>query len=100
MSPIHPSTSQEVQIMVDTTDFNRLEQKVDKMTEALTQLLLFEERQKTQSIRIGELEKDLAIVKANYISLERKVDQWINRGIGVWGVVALLWSAYVKFGPH
>ena len=81
--------------MISVIDFQRLEKKMDGMSEAINKLVLVEERQTNQSISIVELR---SIAEANRLAIEKssdstknaidrvekKVDQWINRGIGIW----------------
>lgn len=72
---------------VEPDDFYRLERKVDKLIEKLAEIAIL-------SVHHNNLEKDFLELKVKVtemetvaIKLERKVDQWINRGIGVWAVV-------------
>ncbi len=74
---------------ITSDDFNRLENKVDKMADAINRLVIIEERQSTQGQRIGAVESKMAAVEMAVITNDRKVDQWINRGIGVWIAVAM-----------
>lgn len=78
-------------------DFRRLEGKVDKLADAVGKLILFEERQANQGARIGDCEKEVALVAQSMQRVERKVDQWVNRGVGVWAVVAVIF-ALMQFG--
>jgi hypothetical protein len=78
-------------------DFRRLEGKVDKLADAVGKLILFEERQATQGARIGVVERDIALASQAIVRVERKVDQWVNRGVGVWAVVAVIF-ALMQFG--
>lgn len=73
-------------------DFKRLENKVDKLTDAVGKLILFEERQATQGERIGAVELKAAAYEATLLRVDRKVDQWVNRGIGVWAAAAIVFS--------
>lgn len=78
--------------VISNVDFARLEKKMDKMSTAIEKLVLVEERQSNQKVEIAELHKD---VEANRLALEKlqkQVDQWINRGIGVWGVAIALFA--------
>jgi hypothetical protein len=79
--------------------FTRLEGKVDKLTEAITQLVRVEERQITQGGRIASLEDRATKTEANWQATDRKLDQWINRGVGVWGVVVAVWTIYLAMRP-
>lgn len=71
-------------------DISRLELGLKEIATAVRDLILIDERQKVQGIRIGELEKQNAAQAKELELLQRKVDSWINRGIGAWGVVLIL----------
>jgi hypothetical protein len=73
-------------------DFKRLETKVDKLTDAVGQLILIEERQANQGVRIGAVEAQLSVQDAMLQRVDRKVDQWVNRGVGIWAAVAVVFS--------
>ena len=77
-------------------DFKRLENKVDKLTDAVGKLILFEERQATQGTRIGNVETKLEIHGVHLQRIDKKVDQWVNRGVGVWAAAAVVF-ALVKY---
>jgi hypothetical protein len=77
-------------------DFKRLENKVDKLTDAVGKLILFEERQATQGLRLGGVETKLGIQEVHLQRIDKKVDQWVNRGVGVWAAVAIVF-AVVKY---
>jgi len=80
-------------------DFRRLEGKVDKLADAVTKLVLVEERLSNQGERIGRAEQRIAIVESTSSDLDRKVEMWINRGIGVWGLAVTVF-ALVQFGSN
>ena len=73
-------------------DFKRLENKVDKLTDAVSKLILFEERQATQGQRLGAVEAQLSVHDAALQRVDRKIDQWVNRGVGVWAAAAVVFS--------
>jgi len=73
-------------------DFRRLESKVDKLTDAVGKLVLFEERQATQGHRIGNLEVKSGIYDVTLQRVDRKIDQWVNRGMGVWAAATVVFS--------
>jgi hypothetical protein len=73
-------------------DFRRLESKVDKLTDAVGKLILIEERQANQGARIGAVEAQLSVQDAMLQRVDRKVDQWVNRGVGIWAAVAIVFS--------
>ena len=73
-------------------DFKRLESKVDKLTDAVGKLILFEERQANQGARIGAVEAQLSVHDDALQRVDRKIDQWVNRGMGVWAAAAVVFS--------
>jgi hypothetical protein len=83
--------------MTGNQDFQRLEAKVDKLTDAVMRLVLIEERQTTQGERIGACETKLAVNEAAITKTDRKVDQWVNRGVGVW-LAAMVLFTLAQFG--
>ena len=78
----------------------RLEHKVDKLTDAVTQLVRVEERQINHGVRIGDVEHRLSVTQNNLTMVEKKVDQWINRGIGLWSVAIVVWTVYLGIGKY
>lgn len=78
-------------------DFKRLESKVDKLTEAVTRLVLVEERLSNQGERIGRVEQRVSVTETAHAKLDNKVERWVNRGIGVWGLAVTLF-ALLQFG--
>jgi uncharacterized protein with PhoU and TrkA domain len=78
-------------------DFKRLEGKVDKLTDAVTRLILVEERQTTQGERIGKVEVTMAQHDVQITANRAEIDRWVQRGIGAWFVAAGVF-AILKFG--
>lgn len=78
-------------------DFVRLEHKVDKLTDAVLRLVLLEERQTAQGERIGAAEQRIAISESTLNRVDAKVERWVNRGIGAWGIAMVLF-AVIQFG--
>jgi len=77
-------------------DLKRIEVKVDRLTEAIQKLIVFEERQNTQGERIGNCETNVAVHEKALHALERKVDMWINRGMGAWALATIMFFIFVK----
>jgi len=73
-------------------DFKRLENKVDKLTDAIGKLMLFEERQTNQGERIGNVESKISVHEVTLQRVDKKVDQWVNRGFGMWAAAAVAYS--------
>jgi len=78
-------------------DFKRLENKVDKLTDAVGKLILFEERQANQGERIGSVEAKISVHDAALQRVDKKVDQWVNRGFGMWGAAIVVLSIFQFF---
>jgi len=78
-------------------DFRRLEGKVDKLSDAVTKLVLVEERQTNQGERIGKLEQRVASVETASSKTDRTLHMWINRGVGVWALAVAIFSI-LQFG--
>jgi len=83
--------------MVDSVDLRRLEDKVDKITDALNKLVLVEERQTNQGVRIGELEREVVALRTSGSSTDKELARWVNRGIGVWVAVGILFAAFTTY---
>lgn len=79
------------------SDLRRLEEKVDKLAEAIQRLILIEERQSSQGERLGKAEAAIAVHDTRIQHVDRKVEMWINRGIGVWGLAVTVF-ALIQFG--
>lgn len=77
--------------------FERLEAKIDKLTEAVSRLVLVEERQTNQGERIGALEQRVSACEVFSRASDQKIDKWVNRGIGVWAVAAAIFALFSKF---
>lgn len=73
-------------------DFRRLEEKVDKLTDAVMRLVLIEERQSNMGVRIGAVEQRIADNELQTFKVDSKVERWINRGIGAWAVAAIIFT--------
>ena len=81
---------------------SRLEIKVDALTTAVNRLVLFEERQAVQALAIIENTRFIDDM-SNKISgrlehVEKKLDMWINRGLGVWAFAIALFALYKAVG--
>lgn len=79
----------------DDDAFRRLESKVDRLTEAITTLVRLEERQATHGQRLGAVEERITAVEATLQAVDRKLDSWVNRGIGIWAFACVAWTLYL-----
>jgi hypothetical protein len=76
-----------------TPELNRLEKKVDVLLEAVTKLVLFEERQSVQAVAIKTIG-----IKVDQV--EKDLDKWVNRGVGSWAIAATGLFLFQVFGGH
>jgi hypothetical protein len=73
-------------------DLRRIETKVDKLTDAVTRLILVEERQTAQGVRITNLEEKTEELDYKYNKVDRKVERWVNMGMGAWAIVVVIFA--------
>ena len=73
-------------------DLKRIETKVDKLTDAVTRLILVEERQTAQGVRITALEDKTEDLDNKYNKVDRKVERWVNMGMGAWAIVVVIFA--------
>ena len=73
-------------------DLRRIETKVDKLTDAVTRLILVEERQTAQGVRITSLEDKTEELEYKYNKVDRKVERWVNMGMGAWAIVVVIFA--------
>ena len=73
-------------------DLKRIETKVDKLTDAVTRLILVEERQTAQGVRITTLEDKTEELEYKYNKVDRKVERWVNMGMGAWAIVVVIFA--------
>jgi len=83
--------------MTTPEDFRRLEDKVDKLADAVMKLVLVEERLANQGERIGRVEQRMVSVETAVGKTDKTVHMWVNRGIGVWSL-AITMFALIQFG--
>ena len=73
-------------------DLKRIETKVDKLTDAVTRLILVEERQTAEGVRITALEDKTEELDNKYNKVDRKVERWVNMGMGSWAIVVVIFA--------
>lgn len=78
--------------MTEETNLTSIERRLDRLADAVEKLVLIEERQSAQGIRIGAVEERVIAVETAQRSTDKKVDMWINRGIGAWAIAATLFA--------
>jgi hypothetical protein len=81
------------------SDLQRLEDKVDRLTDAVTKLIILEERQNAQAVRLDSLERNEEKLYLSLLETDKKVDKWVNRGFGAWAIMLMLFTfveLYVK----
>lgn len=96
--------------MVNAKDFARLEDKVDKLTEVISRMVIVEERQTNTSGEIKDIWNAIDLykvqngkdVEANKLAISQQKDllaQWINRGLGAWGIAGVIFL-FIQFGAR
>lgn len=80
------------QAQTDTGNLLRIERKVDRLADAVEKLVLIEERQTTQGGRLSAIEQRVDALAERLGLTDRKVDMWINRGVGAWAIAATLFA--------
>ena len=73
--------------------FIRLERKLDQLTEAVSKLILIEERLMIQALRIAEIEVRQRDGEKERRAINDKVEKWINRGIGISVLAGVIFAA-------
>jgi hypothetical protein len=73
-------------------ELRRIEDKVDKLTDAVTRLILVEDRQTVQGSRINALEQQHVGLQSSILQVDRKVDKWVNMGFGAWALAVTLFA--------
>ena len=81
----------------DAPNLTSIERRLDRLADAVEKLVLIEERQSAQGIRIGTVEDRIVSVENAQRATDAKVDMWINRGIGAWAIAATLFAALKTF---
>lgn len=71
----------------------RFERKLDQLNDAVSKLILLEERQITQAARLAVVESHIEQNDARIARTDAKVEKWVNRGWGIWAVVTILATA-------
>lgn len=86
---------------VDPQRFEALVVSLEKTTLRLSdvagELRLIADRQVYASDAIQELEKEMKEERRERMALERKVDRWVNRGWGAWGVLVMAFTLVTAF---
>lgn len=104
---------------VSADDLQRVEGKVDKCLEAIERLVLIDERQVVQGQRMGQIEQRCAVMESQQqVQLEklweglnklrsdtteanhataRKLDKWINFGMGAWSLAVTAFAIFQAF---
>lgn len=87
--------------MPSSTDFQRLELKLDEVVKSVNKLIIIEERQSNQAADIKELWAALELtkvmlgkdLKANELASQNNkelIDRWVQRGLGAWFILGTI----------
>lgn len=83
--------------MGDETNLTSIERRLDRLADAVEKLVLIEERQSAQGARIDTVEVRISAVEKSVQDTDKKVDKWINRGIGAWALAATVFGLLKTF---
>lgn len=83
--------------LVTREDITRLEKKLDKVSDSIEAFIRMEERQNAHAERLGKLEVARDALASKVDSQERNLDRWVTRGITVWILAGLAFTAYRTF---
>lgn len=87
--------------MTATTDFSRLESKVDKIADAVSKLVVLEERQSHMKSEVDDLKAEMAEMKEELNKTQQTLAKWVYIGHGAITVIVVLWSVFTFFvGGH
>lgn len=75
--------------------FIRIENKIDRLTETVSRLIVIEERQTNQASRMSYLDACAERHEARLTALEHQQIMWQNRAIGIVLCVGVVWQAVV-----
>lgn len=78
---------------------DRIEQKIDVLTTAVNRLAIIDERQIEAGRRTGIIEDRIAKTEQKLTDVEKKLDKWVNMGIGAWALIGTLFAVYQAFAP-
>jgi hypothetical protein len=73
-------------------DIQRLEAKLDKLTDAVMRLVVLEERQTHTTEALHQLKISQTAIDVNLRKLERNHEKWVNRCIGAWGLACVIYA--------
>lgn len=71
-------------------DFERLEDKVDRIATAVEKLAV-------HSLRLDIVEKEQASAREERMKMRADLDKWVNRGWGAWGVVVVVFTLITSY---
>lgn len=85
---------------VSANDFERLEGTVNKIADAVSRLVLLEERQSVQRHDFENLRDEMDTERDERLKVQQKLDKWVNRGVGAWGVVVAAFTVITAVYFH
>lgn len=77
---------------VSANDFERLEGTVNKIADAVSRLVLLEERQSVQRHDFESLREEMDGERDERLKVSQRLDKWINMGVGAWAVVVAVFT--------
>lgn len=84
---------------VTAGDIKRLEDKLDRLADGMTRLILIDERQVLQFGRMEKLENRLHAVEEHTRIADARLTAWVQRGVGGWAAIAAVWTGWQLLHP-
>ena len=81
-------------LVMDASDFIRLENKIDEVANAVQSLIIIEERQVNQKAELDSLKTRVEALGVEQGQINRRIDRMVNLVIGGWAVLVVLFELY------
>lgn len=70
----------------------RIEKQLERLTEAVTRLVIIEERQRTTDTRLDKIDALLQKQDDRIQTNEKTISRFFNIGMGAWATAMMLWA--------
>lgn len=89
-----PTSDTSKALLMDASDFIRLENKIDEVANAVQSLILIEERQVNQKAELDTVKTRVEALGVEQGKINRRIDRMVNLVIGGWAVLVVLFELY------
>ncbi len=74
---------------INRSDLERIERKLDTLSEAISKLMIFEERLTILTTRIDKSDTRISALETELLVTARRIDKWLYLGTGAWVVMVV-----------